>query len=1160
MTRSSIVTRAGAMAACSALLFAGNDAFADWPSARHDPQRTGATPSTSNIVKPAPYWRSYLGGALLSRSVFAGDVNQDGELDVLFASGGRVTLSDPQGFTRWRTPSMGFRTLHAVEDLDGDGLLEAIVLTGAGAAVLDGASGVILWMEDASELGVLGAARLADFNGDGHLDLFLDECGCCAVRTDSPGVIYSFARGFSAVERLPSPPKRARCNALIDTVGDWDGNGAADLLVSSQDRLLFVSGAGDVFAESAIVGAHLGGASCEAVTLGDPPSPQRALCFQNRVFGVEGAREVSLLAYRPGESPSLAVVWRKTLSPNDGGDARAPTRLAWDLDGDGALEVLASGKTGETWTSFVLDAATGAELAVIPEEIAQGAIPGEAGAGQWIITSREDRVSAFRFSRAAGQRVERLWSLDGELVRTRLDWGRAQQTGLSQALVTPDLDGDGRGELVLEATSAPVALTAYETRAAGASPAAVYRVDLGVGVAALDVPAATSPAAPRLMVSREDGFVALLDASLAPTNLMHEGREVVPGLRVGSYSTGPGAYVDFGRAPIAAKLSPGDAAASVVVVDSRGDLLRIASEGASNVAPAKAAWRVIDAFGASIWPADDRTPATLACFRRRHPLVDPPRYAVVALDANGRQTSETAVQKPPAWDVLHGDLDGDGAPELVALTVDPTYRTEILALDRSGGMRWKHDINASAGTQAVAIADWDGDGAEDVAVAINSARVLSGRDGSALRESTERLPYFMPILADVSGDERLEMTLQGGYHPERTLPHDLSAALWRGPVGSRPYPHGAIARCDGRPLLVEGSYVHPARLSFTKLDGPGAGRSSFVVLAGDASFADERAAEQAGAVMGQLGDAAISQNLTGLAAAGPTVVVGSTNGFLYAVDVCSERLLWSYAFGEPVGAPILADTDGDGHDDIVVSVADGYLYNLRHENLPAPDYVWEIDPSTSGSSEDVDEIETRDTLYVAWSKVPMATSYEVAVVGGEGNYVSSPAWREVGDVTEASISRLPLLDGAKYYVGVRAVSAAGLSPDRGSDGVIVRMPQGEGGAGGDGAGGAGGDGAGGVGIGGAGAGGAGGGGAGAGAGGVGGGGVGVGGVDLALPGDTLLYGRGCVCSEAPGQPGASWTAGLGGIALALLALGRARATAAAPASHRAARRGSTARA
>ncbi|WP_129579377.1 MULTISPECIES: VCBS repeat-containing protein [Sorangium] len=1157
-----MVTRAGAMAACSALLFAGSDAFADWPSARHDPQRTGATSSTSNIAKPAPYWRSYLGGTLTSRSMFAGDVNQDGEIDLLFASGGRVTLSDPQGFTRWRTPSMDFRGLQAVEDLDGDGLLEVVAVTGAGAAVLDGASGVILWMEHATELGVLGAARLADFNDDGHLDLFLDECGCCAVKTDSPGVIYSFARGFSAVETLPPPPRRVHCNAAIDTVGDWDGNGTADLLVSSHDRLFFVSGSGDVFAESGLVGMHLGGAMCEAVTLGDPPGRQQALCFQNRVFGAQGAREVSLLAYRPGESPSLAVAWRKTLSPNDGGDARAPTRLAWDLDGDGALEVLASGKTGETWTSFVLDAATGAELAVIPDEIVQGAVPGEAGAEQWILTSRDERVSAFRFSRAAGQRVERLWSLEGELVRTRYDWGRAQHTGLSQSLIMPDLDGDGRGELVLESTSAPVAVTAYATRAGGASPAAAYRVDLGVGVAALDAPAAMSPASPRLMVSREDGFLTLLDASLAPTNLLHEGREVVPGLRVGGYLAGPGAYVNFGRAPIAAKLSPGDTADSVVVVDSRGDLLRIASEDASNVAPAKPAWRVVDAFGASIWPADDSSPATLACFRRRHPLVDPPRYAVVALDANGRQTSETAVQKPPAWDVLHGDLDGDGAPELVALTVDAAYRTEILALDRSGGVRWKDDFSASAGTQAVAIADWNGDGGEDVVVAINSARVLSGRDGRALRESTERFPYFMPILADVSGDEQLEMTLQGGYNPERTLPHDLSSALWKGPANSRPYPHGAIARCGGRSLLVEGSYLHPARLTFTKLDGPGAGQSSSVVLAGDTLFPDEQAAEQAGAVMGQLSDAAISQNLTGLPSAGPAVVIGSTNGFLYAVDACSERLLWSYAFGEPVGSPILADTDGDGHDDIVVSVADGYLYNLRHEILPAPEFVWEIDPIAS-PSEDVDEIETRDTLHVKWSKVPAATSYQVAIVGGQGNYVSSPPWRDVGDVSEASIDRLPLLDGAKYYVGVRAVSAAGLSPDRGSDGVIVRMPQGEGGAGGGGAGGAG---AGGAGAGGAGAGGAGGGGAGGaggagagGAGGAGAGGASAGGADGALPVDTLLYGRGCACSDAPGQPGASWTAGLGGVALALLALARARATAAVPARRCAARRGSAAR-
>ncbi|WP_437732319.1 hypothetical protein [Sorangium sp. So ce1335] len=1131
MKRSSSVTRrALASAACFALLLHGSLAAGDWPSARHDPQRTGATQSTSNILRPAPYWRAYLGGVLATGKVLADDVDQDGELDVLFVAGGRVVLSDPLGFVRWSTPSMGLRSLHALEDLDGDGRLEAVALSGTGAAIIAGDSGAVLWREEASELGTLDAARLADLDGDGHLDLFLDECGCCGVRTDSPGVIFSFARGFDAVERLPAPPQRTHCGANVNTVGDWDGDGTSDLLVSSHDRLFFVDGTGNVFAESASIGAYLGRTVCEPVTLGDPSAPQRALCFQNRVVVQQGAREVTLLEYRPGEMPSLAIVWRKTLAPKDGGDARAPTRLAWDLDGDGALEVLVSSSTGGSWTSFVLDAATGDELAVIPDEIARGAVPSRSGAEQWIITSREDRVSAFRFSRQAAGGVERLWSRDGERVRTRMDWDRSRRTGHVFSLVTPDLTGDGRDELVLEATSEPVTLTAYDLFEAGPSPVASHTIERGVDVAALDVLPGASPASPRLVVSRDDGFVTLLDASLAPRNLVQEGRDILPGLKVGGYSTGPGAYVDFGRAPIAAKLSPGDRADSVVVVDSRGDLIRVVAEGASNVAPAKVAWRAMDAFGASIAPAEGGAPATLACFRQRHPVTDPARYSVAMLDEGGRQTLEVPLEKPPRWDVLHGDLDGDGARELVAVTSDADLRTELLAIARDGGVRWSHRVTATAGTQAAAIADWNGDGAQDVALAINNARVLSGRDGSTLSANAEAISYFMPILADVSGDPQLEMTLHGGVFPARTLSHDLRATLWKGTEDIRPYPHGAIATCEGRSILVEGSFMMPSRLTFTELDAPLAGRTSSIVLAGDAVFTDEQAARQADAAMGQLGDVAVSRSITGVLSDGSSVVVGSTNGFLYAVDACSQRLLWSYHFGNPVGAPILADTDGDGNDDIVVSVADGYLYNLRHEILPAPEFVWDVDPSSAGTGEDVDEIITRDTLHVRWSKVPSATSYQVAVVGGQGDYLDSPAWRDVGDVSEASIGGLPLLDGAKYYVGVRAVSAAGLSPDRGSDGVIVNMPQGEGGGG---AGGTGGE------AGGSGGGGAGGGGSGTGGSGGGGAGGGVAGGAPALD-DTLLYGRGCACSEAPGQPGAPLPTGLGGIAAALLALARAR--------------------
>ena len=76
----------------------------------------------------------------------------------------------------------------------------------------------------------------------------------------------------------------------------------------------------------------------------------------------------------------------------------------------------------------------------------------------------------------------------------------------------------------------------------------------------------------------------------------------------------------------------------------------------------------------------------------------------------------------------------------------------------------------------------------------------------------------------------------------------------------------------------------------------------------------------------------VHQNLTG--AGGPSAVVGGSDGWLYAVDPCAGTLTFTYDFGAPVGEPVFGDTDGDGLDEIVVSVADGYLYALR--NTPPP--------------------------------------------------------------------------------------------------------------------------------------------------------------------------------------------------------------------------------
>src|SRR5690606_28497417 len=126
--------------------------------------------------------------------------------------------------------------------------------------------------------------------------------------------------------------------------------------------------------------------------------------------------------------------------------------------------------------------------------------------------------------------------------------------------------------------------------------------------------------------------------------------------------------------------------------------------------------------------------------------------------------------------------------------------------------------------------------------------------------------------------------------------------------------------------------------------------------------------------------------------------------------------------------------------EMIVSVADGYLYGLRHAPLPGPASVRDIDLA-SGTPDDVDEVTTRDTLSAAWDAVPGAEGYEVAIVRGDGalGFLTTPAWTPVDSTTFTHVG-LNLIDGERYTFAVRARSAAGVSPDVLSDGVIVRVP------------------------------------------------------------------------------------------------------------------------
>jgi outer membrane protein assembly factor BamB len=90
----------------------------------------------------------------------------------------------------------------------------------------------------------------------------------------------------------------------------------------------------------------------------------------------------------------------------------------------------------------------------------------------------------------------------------------------------------------------------------------------------------------------------------------------------------------------------------------------------------------------------------------------------------------------------------------------------------------------------------------------------------------------------------------------------------------------------------------------------------------------------AGAVSNRDSDNALSSVLAvDLDRTGPACfVVGGFDGWLYALESTTGRLLWTMDLGAPVGDPIAADIDGTGRSVILVPASNGYLYAIG----PAP--------------------------------------------------------------------------------------------------------------------------------------------------------------------------------------------------------------------------------
>lgn len=1020
-------------------------ARAEWPIARHDVQRTGVATGHGELSSPAPYWRYYLGGSVTPYGVIAyawkaGVIEPD---VVAIVEGGALVGRDLDGSVLWRTPGLGINVLRSAADLNGDGTVELISHSKNQVFVVDGRTGIVVWAQRSDEMGSLGIVYVADVDHDGRPDIYVQECGSCSVVNGAGAIVYGFSTGFVDVSRTQVFAPSALTSPSLPTVLDMDGDGHAELLkptpgpdgVTGRSFTLVDLGTGATLADSADLGIEVQDAYCIPATLDDTPG-EELVCVRGFAGGA-GHHVFALQLDTTGAVKTLLSPWITPLGEVDGGVSIGADFVA-DMDGSGGPEIALTGTLGDgSKSAYVIDSSTGTVVGSLAGRSAAGMARLEPDRSLLLTTSTGESglVEAWTLDRSAASPLVPRGTLAGAETLSYPAPDLERRAALDRQLVATDVDGDGANELVTastpDGTGSPREIRAH--RFGSGEPTLVGSVAVDPAWAWLAP--SSSPAGAQVMVASRSGALHLLGQGL--------GGSTEPAFQFGGFST-EDAIDGLGATPVSGSFSTGSPA-TIVTRTSSSALVALDATFARFDAPPRALWTLEHARAAGIVQSDTGGPVRVV-FEHAS---DPAKPELLVVDAAGEPVWDAPRRVSEAdgatlrSDILPASLDADGVMDFIAEWSfgGGAGRTISAFSGKDGAPLWATELLPPY-TQAsgASIADWNGDGVDDVILQAQSTYVVSGVDGAILETGPMTLGYGMLTVYDVDpaaedGDELILHATPGAF---RVLEHETLAATASWPESSedRPVPYGSVVACPGAPTrFVQGSEQAPATLRIWELDGPAVGSYASLTLAGGSAFGNEATAAGVGVRVSRLSSVSVRVDDGG----SPTVFAGSRDGWLYLVDPCGSSLSFARDLGAPLGALSFSDLDGDGRDELLASAADGYLYGLKDAPLPSPAYVWDLDPAhpTEG---DIQESTARGTLAASWDPVAGATGYELRVVPDAGaTCVECVPWYPVGLVTSATLSDLSFLEiGARYHVAVRALLGARPAIESVSDGVTLR--------------------------------------------------------------------------------------------------------------------------
>lgn len=1011
----------------------------EWLTFRHDPRRTGAARGVAHIERPTIHWRRYLGGQLTGYQFFPADVDGDGTNEIVYVAGGKVIAKRPDNVILWESPLMSLDHVVGSVDMDGDGTNEilAIGYEGHRVVLLSGRDGRVVWQLPDGPIGTAATVHITDLDGDRRPDLYIGSCGCCTIGDSTGGAAYSFSMGFAAARQLWTMDRSARdCGAWSDQIADLDGDGLPEIIVSARDAdIAIVDGRNGTIRwriPAPASGAFYPGSTVFPVNIdGDPARELVVVTNGYYASGNRGARRIAVWDYTGGMIP-FTMLWEATGSDRVRDEVISLRDAIGDFDGDGTIEVAFQITTGGTPRVEVRNALTGAMRAMQPSARLVGAADLNDDGRVELLLQESNTLSAYRLLRGSGLVAQ--WFIRDRQPVDMVDHDRWLTDANASRTLALNMDDDPALELIVSGTDAMGRSTLWALNANTDPPTEIGRfsADSGTTILAAGVGERLTQPYPQVLSVTSDGYLTVLDRMMRPTNRITEGEIQLPGMRVGGYYSG---YGGLGPTPVVATLgSP-----AILVRDSRPALLRLDASRASLLSPPTTVWERSKAFWPLVADLDGDGARDIAVLENVGEGPDA-RWDVVALDAASARVERWRTNGPAGTSWLADLLPArrGSAVDIVYPRSLPGSILQAVAVEgRTGTVRWSGFSRAlSWGYIPHAVADMNNDGTDDFVSVVNNPLVLNGTDGSLLYENSTFVAYALPLITDVDGNGSPEAWFHGGYYADRLLSNTMTNIAVRSDHTSpHSYAWAALVTCSGAPAVVAGAF-RSAHLWTVRLRD--ASPLAHKVLVDGQVYAPDRVPMDRRE--GFLGNVS---SVPALRPGGsPAVLVGSTDGFLYALDACTLDRIWSLDFRYPVGEPVIADTNGDSINDVLVTCADGFLYQVGNAALDAPTEVIDIDPDSSILDSDVDEIDTVDTLHARWTAVPGATSYEVGVFSASGTEVRFPNYRNVGNVTSARLDMLALRQGQRYFVSVRPIGASGPGLEARSDGVTVtdRLP------------------------------------------------------------------------------------------------------------------------